>query len=78
MKRKMTVVTDKNGKVLVTQVGHGDMRDPQSGLLVAVVAGPGQQIHKIEYDVPDVRSSSDIVEFHKKLGEHVATEQKKP
>ena len=72
MKRKLTVITDAKGNVLVTQVGHGDVRNPQSGILGGVVAGPGQHAHEIEYDVPDLHTPSDVDRFHKSLGNHLA------
>ncbi len=78
MKKKLTVITDERGQVVATQVGHGDTRDPQSGIQGSLVPGPRQQLHKIEYDVPELRSSKDIDEFHKKLSEHIKASTKKP
>jgi hypothetical protein len=72
MKRKLTVITDAQGKVLVTQEGHGFSRHPESGILVGIVVGPGQDAHKIEYDVPEMRTSADVEKFHKALSDHLA------
>jgi hypothetical protein len=72
MKRKLTVITDAQGKVLVTQEGHEFSRHPQSGILSGIVAGPGQNAHKIEYDVPELRTSADVEKFHKELSDHLA------
>ncbi len=72
MKRKLTVITDEHGRVVATQVGHGDIRDPKSGILVGIVAGPRQHAHKIEYDVPPINSRTDIESFHTSLAEHLS------
>ena len=76
MKRKLTIITDGNGNVVATQVGHGDVVDPQSGILGSLVAGPGQHAHKIEFDVPDLRSTAEISDFHKNLGAHLKASMK--
>jgi hypothetical protein len=78
MRQKLTVITDSEGKVLVTQLGHGDIRDPKSGIIGGVVAGPGQQTHKIEYEVPQLTARADIEEFHKKLADHLLREGTRP
>lgn len=73
MKRKLTVITDDKGEVVVTQLGHGDAPDPIAGILVSVVAGPRQRAHKIEFDVPDrMTTSQDVEAFHRVLTEHVS------
>ena len=71
MKSKLTVITDAQGTVLVTQVGHENVRDPQSGILGGVVAGPGQHAHKIEFEVPELHSQGDVDKFHNALGDHL-------
>jgi hypothetical protein len=72
MKRKLTVVTDAAGNVVVTQLGHGGERDPKSGILVAITAGPGQTLHKVEFEYPVVFSSPDDIDaFHQKLAKHL-------
>jgi hypothetical protein len=78
MKRKLTVVTNEHGQVVATQIGHGDVPHPESGIVGSIVAGPGQHIHKIEYDVPpQMHSKRDVESFHKKLGEHLSKGQQK-
>jgi hypothetical protein len=72
MKQKLTVVTDDHGKVLATQIGHEGTRDPRTGITVGIVAGPGQKLHKIEFDVPQMASHADVDAFHKKLAEHLS------
>jgi hypothetical protein len=72
MRHKLTVITDSEGKVLVTQLGHGDVRDPKSGILGSIVAGPGQTLHKIEFDVPQMTARADVEAFHKKLADHLS------
>jgi len=73
MRRKLTVITDESGRVIATQVGHGDLAHPASGITGQVVAGPGQRQHKFEFDVPAYLSSSaDINAFHERLGRHLA------
>lgn len=67
MMRKLTVITDASGRVIATQIGHGDLAHPVSGITVQVVAGPGQRQHKIEFDVPALSSSADIDAFHERL-----------
>lgn len=69
--KKLTVVTNKDGKVVGTQIGHGDTADPATGIIAAITAGPGQTVHKIEYDVPRLRNRADIEDFHRNLGEHL-------
>lgn len=73
MKKKLTVITDASGKVLGTQAGHGDLRDSKSGILLSLVAGNGQRIHQIEYDVPVFHAAPDIQEFHQRLAQHIKT-----
>jgi hypothetical protein len=73
MKSKLTVVTDAHGAVVATQVGHGPVKDPKSGLVGGIVAGPRQHLHKIEFDVPQLTSSADVEAFHHKLMEHLST-----
>ena len=72
MTRKLTVITDERGRVVATQTGHGDVRDPKSGILLNLAAGPGQHAHKIEYEVPQIGSRADIDSFHQKLAEHIS------
>ena len=71
MRRKLTVITGENGRVIATQTGHGDLPHPVSGISVQVVAGPGQREHKIEFDVPALSSSADIDAFHERLRAHL-------
>jgi hypothetical protein len=73
MKKKLTVITDASGKVLGTQAGHGDLRDPKSGILISLIAGDGQRLHQIEYDVPVFHSAGDIQKFHQRLAQHIKT-----
>jgi len=72
MKQKITVITDSKGKVVATQIGHGEIRDPKSGILGGIVAGPGQKIHKIEFDVPQMSTHADVDAFHQKLADHLS------
>lgn len=69
---KLTVITEANGKVTATQVGHGHVKDPASGIVGGIVAGPGQKLHKIEFHVPELNSADDIDAFHQKLMEHLS------
>ena len=69
--KKLTVVTDNDGAVIGTQRGHGDTPDPMSSITCSLTAGPGQTVHKIEYDVPRLQTRSDVENFHKKLSEHL-------
>ena len=71
MKKKLTVVTNEDGTVIGTQIGHGEAVSPAAGVTTALAAGPGQKLHKIEYDVPLLRTRAHIEDFHKKLGEHL-------
>ena len=69
---KITIVTDDDGRVIGTQLGHGDLPDPTSGITVSLTAGPGQKLHKIDIDVRLPRSQNEIELFHLQLGEHIA------
>jgi hypothetical protein len=70
MRRKLTVVTDEQGNVLGTQLGHGE-RDPVSGHATFLVAGPGQRPHKIEF-VPDrLGSRAEVDAFHSSVAAHL-------
>jgi hypothetical protein len=71
MKKKLTVLTDASGKVLGTQAGHGDQRDAKSGILISLIAGEGQRLHKIEHEVPELHSPADIQKFHQQLAQHI-------
>jgi hypothetical protein len=70
MKKKLTVVTNERGTVIGTQLEHGDTPDP-TGVTTVLTAGPGQTLHKIEYDIPPLDTRAHIEDFHKKLGEHL-------
>jgi len=73
MKKKLTVITDATGKVLGTQAGHGDLRDAKSGIRISLIAGGGQRLHQIEYDLPVFHSAADIQKFHHQLEQHIKT-----
>jgi len=68
MKSKLTVITDSHGAVIATQVGHGEP-DPKTGIAFGILAGPGQTIHKMEFDVPSFRSRRDVDDFHLRVSE---------
>lgn len=68
MTEKLTVITDEAGNVVGTQPGHG-VPDPSSGAGAYIVAGPGQTLHRIEFDIPRLHSREDIDAFHSQLGD---------
>ena len=70
-KTKITVVVDEAGTVIGTQHGHGDTADPATGVVLAVTAGPGQRLHKIEFEVPALRTNADVSKFHEQLEKHL-------
>ena len=77
MKRKLTVITDEHGHVVATQIGHGEVPHPESGVVAKIIAGPGQYAHKIEYDVPQqMHSRREIELFHQNLAKHLTNGQK--
>ena len=78
MKAKLTVITDEHGKVIGSQLGHGGVRDPNSGICLWIVAGPGQRAHKIEYDVPELSSRQVVEDFHRGLEDHLKKSTGKP
>lgn len=71
MRHKLTVITDEHGKVLASQLGHGDAPHPQSGIIGRIVGGPGQAEHRIEFDVPNLQSAADVAAFHEQLARHL-------
>jgi|GEM_PF-3251823 len=71
MKTKLTVVTNDSGTVIGTQHGHGDVPSSTAVVTSALIAGPGQTLHKTEYEVPPLHTRAHIEDFHKKLGEHL-------
>jgi hypothetical protein len=70
-KTKLTVVVGEDGRVVATHHGHGDVADPATGIVASLTAGPGQRVHKIEFDVPRITSSADIASFHEQLEKHL-------
>ena len=66
-KTKLTVVVAEDGSIVATHHGHGDVADPATGIVASLTAGPGQKVHKIEFDVPRINSSEDIARFHEQL-----------
>jgi hypothetical protein len=68
---RLTVVVDETGRVVGTQPGHGGIADPTTGIVAWLSAGPGQQLHEIEYDVPRLKSGADVAKFHKQLEKHL-------
>jgi hypothetical protein len=71
MKQKLTVITDGEGKVQLTRAGHGDHVDPRSGIRSGIAAGPGQHLHEIEFEIPQLSARADIEAFHDKLAQHL-------
>lgn len=68
---KITVIVDENGRVVGTQQGHGGIADPTTGIVASLTAGPGQQLHEIEYDTPRLKSAADVSKFHEQLEKHL-------
>jgi hypothetical protein len=62
---------------VATQIGHGAEKDPTTGIVASIIAGPGQHAHKIEVDVPlQINTSADIDAFHEELARHLSKETK--
>ena len=70
MTGKFTVITDEHGDVVATQTGDG-APDPATGATASLVAGPGQTLHKIEFETPRLSCAADIDDFHRRLTEHL-------
>ncbi|MGD0680134.1 MAG: hypothetical protein ABSC94_32530 [Polyangiaceae bacterium] len=68
MIRKFLVVTNKDGEVLGTQIGHGTQH-PATGITTSLVAGPDQILHKVEFEMPRINSRADVESFHRRLSE---------
>jgi hypothetical protein len=68
--RKLTVVTNDAGDVVGTQLGHGGPNPGADGTAV-LVAGPGQTLRKIEYEIPKLDSRAAIESFHRELAVHL-------
>lgn len=66
MTQKLTVITDEQGNVLGTQRGHG-ADGPAREATATLTTGPGQTLHKIEFDIPRLHSGQDIDAFHAQL-----------
>jgi hypothetical protein len=67
---KLTVITDTAGDVVGTHVGHGEP-DPNNGVTTSLVVGPGQTVHKIEFEMPVFASTADVEAFHQRLAKHL-------
>jgi len=67
---KLTVITDEHGDVVGTQASDG-APDPATGATASLVAGPGQTLHKIEFEIPQLSSGADIDDFHRRLTEYL-------
>jgi hypothetical protein len=70
-KTKLTVVVDEDGRVVATQRGHGNVPDPATGIVASLTPGPGQHVHRIEFDVSRIASSGDVASFHEQLERHL-------
>ncbi len=70
-KTKLTVVVDESGRVVATHLGHGDLPDPATGIVASLTAGPGQRVHKIEFDVPRITSAAGVEAFHEQIENHL-------
>ena len=68
---KYTVATDSRGKIVGTQVGHEGEKHPESGAILRLVAGPGQVLHKVEFDKSSLENPSDVEEFHRQLTQNL-------
>jgi hypothetical protein len=68
MTEKLTVITDARGNVVGTQTGHG-IPDPSSEAAAFIVPGPGQALHRIEFEIPRLQSREDIDAFHTQLSD---------
>jgi hypothetical protein len=69
MKQKLTVITDREGKVQLTR--NGEQVDPRNGIRWGIAAGPGQHLHEIEFEIPHMSARADVEAFHDKLAEHL-------
>ncbi len=70
MLAKITVIADKAGNIVATQVGHGEAA-AASGPVTSLVAGPGQILHKIELEMPRFTCRADIDAFHRRVAQHL-------
>jgi hypothetical protein len=70
MIRKLTVITNEKGHVVGTHIGHG-VANPATGTTTSLVAGPGQTLHRVEFEMPLLTSRADIEDFHRRLTEHL-------
>ena len=71
---KMTVITDKDGKIVGT-AREGDPNKPEAGI-GGPLAGPDQSIHVI--DLPkDLETFDDASELHRRIESYVTGGKKK-
>jgi hypothetical protein len=71
---KMTVVTDKKGKVVATYMPEENYG--REGPIFRLEAGPGQKLHEIDMPV-DVRRALSADNLHKRLNEFLKEERAK-
>ena len=71
---KFRVITDEHGDVVGTQPSEG-ATDAATGATAFLVAGPGQTLHEIDFEIPQLTSGAHIDDFHRRLTEHL---RKKP
>jgi hypothetical protein len=66
------VLTDDEGTVVATQVGHIGAPHPNGSVIMIGAAQPGQRLHKTEFEMPEIASPGDLERFHKKLAKHLS------
>lgn len=70
MLRKFTVITDEHDDVIGTQIGHRAL-GRATGTTASLVARPGQTLHEIEFERPQLTCRADIDDFHRRLTEYL-------
>lgn len=72
IKTKITVITDVDGKVVGTQLGHAKDVVPDGKPHSRIVADNNQELHEIEIEIPDITShKTDLLKYHEMVEMHI-------
>jgi hypothetical protein len=67
---KFIVIANRNGDVVGTQAKPSGP-DAATGTTTSLVAGPGQTLHEVDFEVPHLTCAADIDDFHRRLTKHL-------
>ena len=75
---KVTVITDKSGKIVGTQQGYSKDSPAKKGLpRVSLTPGPNQTLNEVEMDLPRLgHTEKDLTEYNEAIQKHLSARKR--